>query len=154
MTLPDLVFSGRGIGLPVMCSAYDLDIMARTIYGEARNQPFVGMVAVAQVIVRRCRGKAPADICLARLQFSCWNKTDPNLRLVATVNPVSHAMLKARAAACIALAGLAEDVTGEATNYLTTWLAADPKAPSWWAELQVTVTIGDHVFARPRRDGE
>ena len=41
-----------------------LHCLARAIYWEARNQPFNGQVAVAQVILNRTEdGRFPSDIC-------------------------------------------------------------------------------------------
>ncbi len=70
-------------------SEKDLDILARTIYGEARGEFYLfgitPLLAVANVIVNRYRknfGKSISEICLAPYQFSCWNKNDVNYKII------------------------------------------------------------------------
>ena len=55
--------------------AKDNDIVAMTILGEARGEGKQGMYAVACVINQRAinRKMTPAQVCLQRKQFSCWN---------------------------------------------------------------------------------
>ena len=67
----------------------DLDILARTIYGEARGELYLygitPLLAVANVVVNRYRknfGKSISEICLAPYQFSCWNKNDVNYKII------------------------------------------------------------------------
>lgn len=52
------------------------NIIARTLWAEARNDGDEGMRAVASVIYNRGRGKLSAmvDAVKAPKQFSCWNK--------------------------------------------------------------------------------
>ncbi len=53
-------------------------VVALTLYGEARNEPIEGIVAVACVIRNRMRthyrGQTYREVCLAPWQFSCWKK--------------------------------------------------------------------------------
>ena len=50
-------------------------IVAITILAEARGEGNKGMYAVAAVIAQRSneRKVTPSQVCLQRLQFSCWN---------------------------------------------------------------------------------
>ena len=70
---------------------YDFEIMAKTIYGEARGETREGQIAVACVIFNRFRSgkwfsaKTLAGVCLKPLQFSCWNKSDPNSQILANL---------------------------------------------------------------------
>lgn len=62
---------------------YDMDVLARTIYGESEPNNVQEATAIAAVIMNRVgnpRWKAhtAAEICLQPLQFSCWNSNDPN----------------------------------------------------------------------------
>lgn len=64
-------------------TAGDIDILARTIYGEARGEPWEGKIAVAWVVRNRAErggwwGDTIREVCLKPWQFSCWNETDPN----------------------------------------------------------------------------
>ena len=70
---------------------HDLDIVARTLYGEARGEyakmGIASFIAVANVITNRLTnskkyGITYADVCLKSRQFSCWNAGDPNRILI------------------------------------------------------------------------
>lgn len=70
----------------------DTDILARTIYGEARGESISGQEAIASVILNRVAfakrrgrywwGNTIAGVCLAPWQFSCWNENDPNRKII------------------------------------------------------------------------
>ncbi len=57
---------------------YDLDILTRTILGEAGGEDAYGQAMVGSVIMNRSRdsrwGGSVADVALAPSQFSTWNK--------------------------------------------------------------------------------
>ena len=61
---------------------HDVDILARTIYGEARGETDEGKRAVGLCILNRYKSKkwfsanTIAEVCQKPLQFSCWNKND------------------------------------------------------------------------------
>jgi N-acetylmuramoyl-L-alanine amidase len=71
---------------------HDLDVVARTLYGECRGERLDGQIAVAWVIRNRATwdalhdghpehewwGVSPADVCQHKYQFSCWLPSDPN----------------------------------------------------------------------------
>ena len=68
-----------------------LDVMARTIYGEARGESFQGKVEVAHTILNRVEiggwwGDTIIKVCLKPWQFSCWNVNDPNRDLLERIN--------------------------------------------------------------------
>lgn len=52
-----------------------LEVIAKTLYGEARGEGIPGLRAVATVIYYRAKGKPEnfVDVCLKPKQFSCWN---------------------------------------------------------------------------------
>jgi len=81
-------------------SESDCNILTRTIYGEARGATDLDKRAVAWVIKNRAtaakayleKHKTPhpnfgtGDIksaCVARAQFSCWNESDPNYKMIS-----------------------------------------------------------------------
>ena len=87
-----------------MISSEDIDILARTIFGEARgeyNRPDGGIAAlivIANVVMNRLKqggwfGSTIKEVCLKPWQFSCWNKNDPNLALLQETN-VSNPIFK------------------------------------------------------------
>lgn len=51
------------------------DVVAETLYREARGEGWIGIKAVASVILNRSNasGKTLDEVCLASRQFSCWN---------------------------------------------------------------------------------
>ena len=70
-------------------SEKETDILARTIYGEARGESISGMEAVASVVLNRVAfanrrgrfwwGNSIAEVCRAPKQFSCWNQLPADL---------------------------------------------------------------------------
>jgi len=76
--------------------AADIDIFARTIYGEARGEDQASRISVGHAIINRWRSTTGqwskddtlATTCLRPWQFSCWNEGDPNLvrMMAATLN--------------------------------------------------------------------
>jgi len=69
----------------------EAEIMALTIYGEARGESHEGKIAVGSVILERVKhrewdGDTIHEVCLMPYQFSCYLPGDPNfqaLRLIA-----------------------------------------------------------------------
>ena len=64
----------------------DLLHLAKTIYGEARGESIETMLAVGWVIRNRLQakhyGSTYKDVVLQPKQFSCWNKDDPNYKVI------------------------------------------------------------------------
>jgi N-acetylmuramoyl-L-alanine amidase len=136
----------------------DLDVMARTVYGEARGEIEAGKIAVAWVI--RNRASKANEYRLARAkphplfgdgtiraacqwpsQFSCWNKNDP-------MQPKLIAARTAQLAECLqaaygVLIGEFPDPTGAALHY---YAASMPEPPKWAASLAPCAAIGAHRF--------
>ena len=60
--------------------------LAKTIYGEARGENVETMLAVGWVIRNRLNAKKYGDtyknVVLQPKQFSCWNKDDPNYKVI------------------------------------------------------------------------
>jgi N-acetylmuramoyl-L-alanine amidase len=125
----------------------DLEILARTGFGEARGQDFKGQLAVAWVVRNRAArpqrfSQTIAGVCLAPVQFSCWNRSDPTFVRMVTVTLPDPAYATALAAAATVLTDHALDPTGGADHYCATSIPTPP-----WARLMHrTVQIGDHVF--------
>eukprot|EP00731_Ephydatia_muelleri_P014889 Em0008g609a len=66
----------------------DVDVLARTLWGEARGEGRTGMEAVASVIINRVDwphegslwwGNTVEEVCKKPSQFAVWNAGDPNL---------------------------------------------------------------------------
>ena len=74
MIVKDLDQNVRMIGNYTALQA--ANIIARTLYAEARNDGKTGMTAVASVIYNRANKDKTlfTSACLKSKQFSCWNK--------------------------------------------------------------------------------
>ncbi len=74
----------------------DRDILARTLWGEARGEGTAGQIAVARTIRNRVFdgktnswwGEGYAGECQKPYQFSCWNKTDSNYQFLIGVKQI------------------------------------------------------------------
>jgi hypothetical protein len=135
----------------------DEQVLARTLWGEARGESHEGRVAVACVILNRVSraqahrkskgsrfwwGETVNEVCLQPWQFSCWNGDDPNLPKMLAVGETDGAFCDCLAIARQALAGQLADITGGATHYINPKLAN----PDWAARVVETARIGRHVF--------
>ncbi len=130
-----------------------VDVLARTIWGEARAEPMEGMEAVAGVVRNRVAlarkkggywwGGDIISVCQKPYQFSCWNRSDPNYPKLIAVTDKDRFFRAAREIAQRAVAGALPDRTRGATHY-----HADYVSP-YWAKGQVPlITIGRHIFYR------
>lgn len=124
----------------------EIDVVARTIWGEARGEGIQGMRAVANVIKNRVNarswyGATFEDVCKKPLQFSCWNTSDPNYNKLLAVNTTDPQFVQALTIARETVDGTLLDNTGGATNY-----HAKTVYPSWAASLTKTAVIGNHIF--------
>lgn len=147
---------GTAIVVPVQqINEHDLDILARTIWGEARGEGYAGMQAVANVVINRFElaQKSPAkarqfgatirDVCLKRKQFSAWNKNDPNYKRVIAVDETDRQYVTALYLAERAINGTLPDITGGADHYHTQFIA-----PSWSRGQTAVASVGNHKFFR------
>ncbi|MBR0668267.1 cell wall hydrolase [Roseomonas hellenica] len=128
----------------------NVDLMARTILGEAANQGLTGMTAVGHVIQNRARaaGMSPEQVVLAGGQFEPWGNPATQQRLL-TIDPNSPQYRQARTIAEQVLAGQVEDPTRGGTHFFAPRAqAALGRQPPTWAEGQEAQVIGDHNFYR------
>lgn len=131
-----------------IAAAEDLDVLARTIYGEARGEPWQGQIAVAWVIKNRTKrpqrfGFTVADVCRRPAQFSCWLPEDVNYPLLLAANVEQRSFMMATAAAAAVLSGAIADPTNQADHYYAKSMATPP---SWASAMKVTAEIGGHIF--------
>lgn len=125
----------------------DLQVVAATLWGEARNQGEAGVRAVACVIANRTRTRfrrrqSAREVCLDRWQFSCWNTGDPNLpRMLRVATRPDRDFEQALAIAREVLSNTLVDVTGGARHY-----HASRILPSWARGVTPCAVFGDHLF--------
>lgn len=128
-----------------------VDILARTIWGEARGESLTGKEAVAHVILNRLSlaqkrgnfwwGNTIESICRKPFQFSCWNKDDPNYQKLLRITEQDADFVLCQRIAHRALNGLLNDPTYGADHYHNTKVN-----PSWARPSAITATIGNHLF--------
>jgi N-acetylmuramoyl-L-alanine amidase len=126
----------------------DVDILARTIWGEARGEGQLGREGVAAVVLNRLKHGQPdrfgatiADVCLKSKQFSCWNADDPNLEKLQRVDETDHHFRACIEIAERAVNGTLADPTSGSDHYHTISVS-----PTWSKEKQPAVVIGVHKF--------
>jgi N-acetylmuramoyl-L-alanine amidase len=141
----------RGV---VKASALDIDLFAKTIYGEARGTSYEGKIAVAHVVLNRARrggwwtqnddgipNDTIAAACIDPRQFSCWNTSDPNLRKIALVQRGDRIFQECEFIAIGAILGHHPDPTNGSCHYHGVHVLPT------WAEGHTSVgTIGAHMF--------
>jgi hypothetical protein len=141
-------------------SNQDLDILTRTILGEAAGEDDDGQAFVAEVILNRARdSKFPNSITkVARQpkQFSAWNgKRNGGNDLVRKYNPGDGPYDRAKRIAKQVLTGTREPVSGGATHYYAKRGMPGGREPSWFrGELAQqkgkVIQVGNHTaIARP-----
>ncbi len=129
----------------------EIDVLARTIWGEARGEGKEGMEAVASVILNRAQvakrlngywwGNTIIQVCQKPYQFSCWNKLDPNFKKLIAVDEEDMHFATAMRVARRAMLGFIKDATYGATHYHTLNIS-----PDWAKGQKPTTRIGHHVF--------
>ena len=130
----------------------DRDILARTLWGEARGEGPAGQIAVAWTIRNRVFdgntkswwGEGYAGVCQKPYQFSCWNRNDPNFPYLSGTKAIPfREFAQAQIAADQVIAGKVPDPTSGATHYYATTM---PAAPVWAAKAKQTLKLGHHVY--------
>ena len=132
--------------------------MAANIYHEAKNQPRVGQIAVAQVVMNRVKdSRYPNNVCdvikqgltykngkvvLGKCQFSWYcdgKKDDVNMKTEKWRNSLRYASM-------VITNRITLDVTEGATHYHATYVR-----PAWARTKTKTVRINRHIFYRWER---
>ena len=133
----------------------ELACMATAIYFEARGEPMVGQVAVAQVIMSRVYDERyPDTVCDVVKQgyYYSWDKTIPirdkcQFSFWCDGKPETikdeDAYFWASEVAQAVMVGTLYDTTQGATHYHAYYVQ-----PSWSKKFTRTVRINDHIFYR------
>jgi N-acetylmuramoyl-L-alanine amidase len=143
-------------------SLTDKQILALTIYGEARGEIRAGQIAVGSVILERVKhkdweGKTIPEVCLKPYQFSCYLPSDPNfpaLKLLA--GDWQHKYVQSpELQNCYQIAdGLIDGEIPEtpeiaehhACQYVTNAMLHSTSPPSWVGKMSLVVVIGGQSF--------
>lgn len=130
----------------------DVNVLAETLWGEARGEGPAGMEAVAAVVLNRrnagYRGCHTAtQVCHDPRQFSCWNADDPNSLLLSALprQQADPVFPQAVEIARRALTGGLIDPTRGAKHYIATSLPLAAR-PLWLLGKVPCVVIGRHAF--------
>lgn len=136
-----------------MYRSKDVDILARTIYGEARGEAEIGKRAVASVILNRYKsgkwfaGNTIAETCQFCVkgskyhQFSCWNEDDPNFDLINRISESDKVFCECIDVAEKYVAGVYKDIVCGACHYCVAGTH-----PAWAKGRTPDLQIGKHLF--------
>jgi N-acetylmuramoyl-L-alanine amidase len=136
-------------------SDFDIEIMARTVYGEARGESRTTQLGVAAAMVNRHKagkwfsGETLAECCAMHAagnkygQFSCWNVFDPNYSQMFRVDENNLILVQCRGCVNEALGEAPQDdIVRGATHYANLNVCD----PDWVDSATKTVTIGKLTF--------
>lgn len=129
----------------------EIDVLARTIFGEARGESLEGLEAVACVVMNRVKiaeargrywwGNNIIGVCQKPYQFSCWNKNDPSFKRLTAVDLSNKNFQICHRIAQDAVNHKLWDCTNGATHY-----HADYVSPFWAKGEKSVKKIGRHIF--------
>ncbi len=116
----------------------ELDIAARTLWGEARGEDYIGRRAVANVFFNRWKtthgqfrkDDTLATSCLRHVQFSVWNANDPNFKKMFEIDYNNADLLMCLQ---IVLEVINEDGKGDITNGARHYYSKSMSSPPSWA---------------------
>jgi spore germination cell wall hydrolase CwlJ-like protein len=155
--LPLLSSTNAPVVRKTKVNQYDEQTLIKwTVVQEAADQPFLGKLAVAYVLVNRMKAwkKSAAGICWQPYQFSCWDGklSDRGKWLDKVPN---DAMYESSKAAVQAYTGQTKDPTNGAIYYMNVELVMQlyGKLPVWWdtdTDPDSEVKIGDHTFRKAK----
>lgn len=135
----------------------DLDVLAATLWAEGRSLNVLGRIGIGCVVRNRMRirQQTAKQVCLARLQFSCWWKSGGLANynalvylleeLATTEDPIFR---ECRWIAEGLLSGACRDTTNGSDHYLTTRLLGSPDRPAWVNAMTCTGHDDAHTFYR------
>lgn len=110
-------------------TVHDLDIFARTLYGESEPNNVLDAEAIAWVVLNRVDlpnwPDTVAEVCQQPWQFSTWNVGDPNRERILKAR--GDWFNRCREIAVYAANGCFPDPTSRSTHYYATWV----NEPRW-----------------------
>jgi GNAT superfamily N-acetyltransferase len=131
-------------------SSQDLDLITRTVLGEAAREGEQGQLAVAHVIKNRIEngryGSTPQEVLFRPKQFEPWTTRKGELM---AIDPGSPAYQNARRLVVSAFAGEAADPTNGATHFANVKTVEDrgnTSALGWINGMSNVSKIGNHTF--------
>lgn len=140
-------------GSSIPASAEDIEMLARTIAGEASNEIFTGKVAVGWTVRNRVVtdlwgdkkrdwwGEGITAVCLRAWQYTCW--WDHNADRIKRLQLGDAGFQDCMLAALVVIKGMFPDPTFGATHYFNPHVV---KAPAWSIGRTPVCRIGNHDF--------
>ncbi|MDR0633088.1 MAG: cell wall hydrolase [Holosporales bacterium] len=137
-----------------MLSNLNADILARTIYGEARGEfsrvdgGLAALIAIGNVVINRVNRKSwfggdIREVCQKPKQFSCWNASDSNYTVIQQVTHDDSLFKTCLNVADNVICGAWPDLTKGADHY---YAVSSQNLPYWAENKMPTVKIGQHLF--------
>lgn len=74
----------------------DVDVLARTIFGEARGETVSGMEAVASVVMNRLAFPAAADVTGGEIRLSTFVKVPDSFPVGIATTPIIKSFVRLR----------------------------------------------------------
>jgi N-acetylmuramoyl-L-alanine amidase len=132
--------------------ALEIDVLARTVWGEAGRQGNAVMTAIAHVVLNRVRaaamfgqgwwGRTVIQVCQKPFQFRCWDASGPLHRKILSVDRSNRYFAAAeRIAARVLARPDRRDPTKGATHYHRVG-----ETPEWAARRRPTAVVNGFVF--------
>ncbi len=130
----------------------ELDIAARTLWGEARGEDDIGRRAVAYVFLNRWKtthgqfrkDDTLATACLRHVQFSVWNAGDPNFKKMFQID---YNNVDLRVCLQILLEVINEDGKGDFTDGARHYYSKSMHiAPDWAVGHTPSYETNGHIF--------
>jgi len=129
-----------------------INVLAATLYGEARGEPIEGLIACGCVVRNRVLAKQwddnYVDVCLQPKQFSCWNDGDPNramcIKALMRGRRNDSAYVQCRWVAHGIIYNMTIDNTNGANHYFNPTIVW----PDWAANFHPVAKHGSHLFFR------
>jgi N-acetylmuramoyl-L-alanine amidase len=130
----------------------DIDILARTIFGEARGEygklegGMAALIAVGNVAVNRFKangwyGQTIGEVCRKPWQFSCWNERDPNRKILIQEQIIDPVFTICYQVATKVILQEWPDLTKGSDHYHTISVN-----PAWAQGQRPKVRLGQHIF--------
>jgi hypothetical protein len=140
----------------------DKQLLALTVYGEARGETKYGKMAVCSVILervdhRKWDGDTIQEVCLMPYQFSCYLPGDPNFKALKIIAQDWDNKYKSSPVlqSCYHIASdlidgifprVKEIADSHCCQYLTTTLRQSKLCPKWVKGMNLVLTEGLHEF--------
>lgn len=124
----------------------DIELFARTLWGESAGESVRGIEAVAAVVMNRAATLAGGSIDEACRGFSCWNDSNPDRPRMLGLKAGAGSVGELLYTTCLriarrAVAGVLEDPTGGATLYHDR-----STLPDWTRGREPIAEIGNRLF--------